>query len=92
VVDEAEWKSSFNALARVGNYSISNYINYLLAKPTNAEAEQKQRIALILNWQVKVSSVYRDPLRYENAFVEMMEGLKAINRYVNMCMKRIQRS
>jgi hypothetical protein len=38
VVDEAEWKSVSLRLAHVGNYSISNYINYLLAKPTNAES------------------------------------------------------
>jgi len=38
-VDEDEWKSSLSALARVGNYSISSYINYLLAKSSNSEAE-----------------------------------------------------
>jgi len=43
IVDHVEWKSSFTALARVGNYSISHYINYLIAKTTNADAEQKSK-------------------------------------------------
>lgn len=77
VVDEAEWKSSFNALAHVGNYSISNYINYLLAKPTNAEAEQKQRIVAYFKLASESKLGLPRPITYENAFVEMMEGLKS---------------
>lgn len=77
VVDETEWKSSFNALARVGNYSISNYINYLLAKSTNAEAEQKQRIAAYFKLASESKLGLPRPIPYENAFVEMMEGLKS---------------
>lgn len=76
-VDEPEWKSSFTALTRVGNYAISNYINYLIAKSTNPEEEQKSRIASYF----KVASANKlglpRPVTFELAFVEMMEGLKS---------------
>lgn len=77
VVDEVEWKSSFTALARIGNYSISNYINYLLAKPNNTEAEQKQRIAAYFKLASESKLGLPRPISYETAFVEMMEGLKS---------------
>jgi hypothetical protein len=77
VVDEVEWKSSFTALARIGNYSISNYINYLLAKPSNSEIEQKQRIAAYFKLANESKLGLPRPISYETAFVEMMEGLKS---------------
>jgi hypothetical protein len=52
----------FTALARVGNYSISNYINYLLAKPTNAEASRSNVLPLISNLRMKANLAYRDQL------------------------------
>ncbi|MBK7650603.1 MAG: hypothetical protein IPJ20_07460 [Flammeovirgaceae bacterium] len=61
----------------MGNYSISNYINYLLAKSTNAEAEQKQRIAAYFKLASESKLGLPRPIPYENAFVEMMEGLKS---------------
>lgn len=76
-VDEAEWKSSFTALGRVGNYSISSYINYLLAKSTNAEVEQKKRIAAYFTLAAEGKLGLPRPVPYETAFVEMMEGLKS---------------
>lgn len=77
MVDESEWKSSFTTLARVGNYSMSNYINYLLAKSTNAEAEQKQRIAAYFKMAREGKLGLPRSISYEIAFVEMMEGLKS---------------
>ncbi|MDZ7650753.1 MAG: hypothetical protein U5K54_28425 [Cytophagales bacterium] len=77
MVDEGEWKSSFTAMARVGNYSISNYINSLLAKPSNAEGEQQQRIAAYFKLASESKLGLPRPITYETAFVEMMEGLKS---------------
>ncbi len=76
-VDDTEWKSSFTALARVGNYSLSNYINYLLAKTANPEAEQKTRIASYFNLASENKLGLPRPITFEMAFVEMMEGLKS---------------
>lgn len=76
-VDEREWKSSFAALSRVGNYSISSYINYLIAKSTNGEAEQKARIASYFNVASESKLGLPRPVTFEIAFVEMMEGLKS---------------
>ncbi len=76
-VDDYEWKSSFGALTRVGNYSISNYLNYLIAKSDNNEAEQKARIALYFSTASENKLGLPRPITYEVAFVEMMEGLKS---------------
>jgi TolB-like protein len=77
IVDDTEWKSSFTALARVGNYSISNYINYLIAKTTNADAEQKARIASYFKLASENKLGLPRPITFEVAFVEMMDGLKS---------------
>jgi TolB-like protein len=76
-VDEGEWKSGFAALTRVGNYSISNYINYLIAKATNSEEEQKARIAAYFKIASENKLGLPRPVPFEIAFVEMMEGLKS---------------
>jgi len=76
-VDETEWKSSFAALTRVGNYSISNYINYLIAKSTNNEEEQNARIASYFRVASENKLGLPRPVTFEVAFVEMMEGLKS---------------
>ena len=76
-VDEREWKSSFAMLTRVGNYSISTYVNYLIAKSTNPEAEQKARIAQYFATASENKLGLPRPVTYEVAFVEMMEGLKS---------------
>lgn len=77
IVDDTEWKSSFTALARVGNYSLSNYLNYLVSKTTNPEAEQKARIASYFKLASENKLGLPRPITFEMAFVEMMEGLKS---------------
>jgi len=76
-VDDHEWKSSFAALSRVGNYSISSYLNYLIAKSGNSESEQKARIAQYFTIASESKLGLPRPVTYEVAFVEMMEGLKS---------------
>lgn len=75
--DANEWKSSFAALTRVGNYSISSYINYLIAKSNNREEEQKARIAAYFKVASENKLGLPRPVSFETAFVEMMEGLKS---------------
>ncbi len=75
-LDDAEWKASFAALTRVGNYSLSNYINYLIAKTTNNEPEQKAHIATYFRVASENKLGLPRPVTFEIAFVEMMEGLK----------------
>jgi TolB-like protein len=76
-IDDAEWKSSFAALGRVGNYSISSYVNYLIAKSKNSETENKTRIQVYFNLASQNKLGLPRPVSYEIAFVEMMEGLKS---------------
>ena len=76
LVDDPEWKSSFAMVTRVGNYSISSYLNYLIAKSTNPEAELKSRIAAYFKTASENKLGLPRPITFETAFVEMMEGLK----------------
>jgi len=77
LVDAAEWKSGFTALTRIGNYSISNYLNYLISKSTNTDEEQKARISAYFKIASENKLGLPRPVTFEIAFVEMMEGLKS---------------
>lgn len=76
-VDDTEWRASLHAVSRVGNYSLSNYLNYLLAKtnadPSLAEARIREYFALASAGKIGLPR----PVSYETAFFEMMEGLRS---------------
>ncbi len=78
-VDEAEWKSCLHAVSRVGNYSLSSYLNYLLAKPTTDDAVSQSRIASYFTLASWGKLGLPRPVSYETAFFEMMEGLRSNN-------------
>lgn len=76
-VDEAEWKAGFHCISRIGNYSLSTYLSYLIAKPTAIDFNtNKLRIANYFNMATSGKMGLPRPLSYETAFFEMMEGLK----------------
>jgi hypothetical protein len=84
-IDSREWNSSIKCIARVGNYSLSNYLNYLLAKPNDPLEERQQRIDTYFNLARNQMIGLPRPITYEIAFVEMMEGLKSqleLRKYV----------
>jgi hypothetical protein len=61
----------------VGNYSLSSYINYLIAKSKNNDSENKARIQSYFKLASQSKLGLPRPVSYEVAFVEMMEGLKS---------------
>ncbi|MBL7852407.1 MAG: hypothetical protein JNN04_15995 [Cyclobacteriaceae bacterium] len=76
-LDNAEWKASLNAISRVGNYSLSNYLNYLLAKPDTETDLSYARIAEYFSLAIAGKIGLPRPLSYEACFFEMMEGLRS---------------
>lgn len=76
-LQEAEWESAFSAISRIGNYWLSNYLDYLLARPTSTPIDvAKSRIddffRLVANGKFGLPL----PISKEIAYFEMMEGLK----------------
>lgn len=76
-VDEREWKVAFHAVSRVGNYTLSTYINYLLAKPLTDRTLSTARIKDYFELASSGKLGLPRPVTYEIAFFEMMEGLKS---------------
>lgn len=77
IIDDAEWKSAFTAMGKVGNYTLSSYANYLIAKSKVSETQNKERIAAYFAIASQNKLGLPRPVSYEVAFVEMMEGLKS---------------
>ncbi|GCC53187.1 hypothetical protein SanaruYs_34300 [Chryseotalea sanaruensis] len=76
-LQEAEWESAFSAISRIGNYWLSNYLDYLLARPSNTAVDvSKTRIddffSVVSNGKLGLPL----PISKETAYFEMMEGLK----------------
>ncbi len=76
-VDNTEWTASLHAVSRVGNYTLSTYLNYLLAKPATAPAVAYQRIADYFSLASTQKIGLPRPVSYETCFFEMMEGVKS---------------
>lgn len=79
VIDEAEWGSGLLLISRVGDYSLSTYLNYLLAKPNVSLATSTARIAAYFALASTNKLGLPRPISYEMAFLEMMEGMKGNN-------------
>lgn len=76
-VDDTEWQVGLRCVSRIGNYSLSTYLNYLVAKPTAVDFNtNKSRIASYFSLATTGKIGLPRPLSYEVTFFEMMEGLK----------------
>lgn len=78
-IDESEWKTSLHALSRIGNYTLSTYVNYLLAKPEMPATVSQSRIEAYFALASSGKLGLPRPVTFETAFFEMMEGLKSNN-------------
>lgn len=76
-VDKAEWQAAIHAVGRVGNYSLSTYISYLLAKPETEPAVSSARIREYFDLASANKLGLPRSVPFETAFFEMMEGLKS---------------
>ncbi len=79
LVDDAEWAAAFHAFSRVGNYSLSSYLSYLIAKPSKDPSAAPSRIAAYFTSASAGKIGLPRPVAYEIAFFEMMEGLRSNN-------------
>lgn len=74
--DEA-WTSVFKVMARIGNYHLSSYVDYALARPVNTPEEISQsRIDAIFRLVEAGRFGLPLPIKKEQAFFEVMEGFK----------------
>lgn len=77
-IDDDEWTSGLRVTSRVGNYSLSTYLNYLLARPTSPSVDVvKNRLDSYLGIAAAGKAGLPVPLRFEVAFFEMMEAVKS---------------
>ena len=77
-LDETEWKSGLHCISRIGNYSLSTYLSYLIAKPSVVDFNtNKSRIESFFTLASSGKIGLPRPITYEVAFFEMMEGLKS---------------
>jgi TolB-like protein len=78
-IDDEEWRSGFSAMKKVGNYTLSSYVSYLIGRTQDTPEQLKERISQLM-------AVARDqrlglprPMAYNDAFFEVWEGLDKNN-------------
>lgn len=76
-ISEEEWQASFKVITRIGNYWLSNYLSYLLSKPSDTPvAITTKRIDSFFERAASGKIGLPLPIHYEVAYFEMMEALK----------------
>jgi TolB-like protein len=79
-IDEEEWRIGLKTISRVGNYWLSNYLNYLITKPTTTDQSVKEKRIDYYFTLVTANKIgLPKPISYEMAYFEMTEALKSSN-------------
>ena len=74
-IDDQEWNSGFSALKKVGNYSLSSYIAYLVGRVNDEPAVLQKRIVSIIDAVKNQKLGLPRPMPYNEAYFELIEGL-----------------
>jgi TolB-like protein len=74
-IDEEEWRSGFAAMRKVGNYSLSSYVSYLIGRTEDATEQLKDRINQLMTLAQNQKLGLPRPMAYNDAFFEVWEGL-----------------
>lgn len=85
IVDAKEWKVGLKTISRIGDYTLSNYLSYLLARTKSTADESHQRIDAYFQLVNAQKIGLPKPIGYNQAFFEMMEGVRpnqALRKYV----------
>ncbi|HEY5823810.1 MAG TPA: FlgO family outer membrane protein, partial [Cyclobacteriaceae bacterium] len=85
IVNERVWKTGLNTLSKIGDYSLSTYITYLLAKTKSTPVESEARIDAYFRLASANKIGLPKPISFNSAFFEMMEGVKGnqgLRKYV----------
>lgn len=78
IADEDEWKSGFNAIRKIGDYTISGYLGFLLDKVKEPSLEvKKKHIDMFFDYLNRGAIGLPRPIDYNKGFFEMMEALNA---------------
>lgn len=76
VVTDREWKTGLNVLSKIGDYTSSNYITYLLAKTKSSQSESESRVDAFFKLVNENKIGLPKPISFNIAFFEMMEGVR----------------
>jgi hypothetical protein len=74
-IDDQEWSSGFNALKKIGNYSLSSYISYLIGRVNDDPTILQKRVTAIMDLAKNQKLGLPRPLSYNGAYFELVEGL-----------------
>jgi len=74
-IDEQEWRSGFSAMKKVGNYSLSSYVSYLIARTEDSPEQLKERINQLMALAQNQKLGLPRPMAYNDAFFEVWEGV-----------------
>jgi len=74
-IDEQEWNSGFTALKKVGNYSLSSYIAYLIGRVNDEPTVLQKRITAVIDVVKNQKLGLPRPMPYNEAYFELVEGL-----------------
>lgn len=74
-IDEQEWNSAFAAVKKVGNYTLSSYISYLIGRVNDEPSALQKRINAIMNLAKNQKLGLPRPIAYNEAYFELIEGL-----------------
>ena len=74
-IDEEEWKSGFSAMRKIGNYSLSSYVSYLIGRTEDTPEQLKDRINQLMELAQNQKLGLPRPMAYNDAFLEVWEGL-----------------
>ena len=74
-IDGEEWKSGFSAMRKVGNYSLSSYVSYLIGRTDDSPEQLKDRLDQLMALAQNQKLGLPRPMAYNDAFLEVWEGL-----------------
>lgn len=77
LVTDREWRSGIHAISKIGDYTISSYLNFLLARTKSPEQELHDRIEAYFKLANDRKIGLPQPIPFNVTFFEMMEALKS---------------
>ncbi len=75
IIDAQEWNSGFTALRKVGNYTLSSYVSYLIGRINDDPAVLQDRMKSVMDLAKNQKLGLPRPMAYNDAYFELVEGL-----------------
>jgi TolB-like protein len=74
-IDDQEWNSSFSAVKKVGNYTLSSYVSYLIGRVNDDPSVLQQRMKSLMDLAKNQKLGLPRPISFNDAYFELIEGL-----------------